>query len=251
MQNEIQVFSNDQFGSVRTIERDGAPWFVGRDVAEVLGYKNPQDAIRYHVADEDRGVSEIRTPGGRQKMPVINESGLYALVLGSKLPTAKEFKRWITSEVVPAIRVHGAYFTDRKLAQLLSDPTQAHLLVMEFAHAALVNEKLKIELAEARPKALYYDQFVDPQECTNIRITAKELGVPEKQFTAYLQRHRYLYRAPSGKLMPYAYYYNRGFFIIRDFHKRNSPEVGQYTLFTAIGKEHFLYKISEILAEGK
>ena len=96
---------------------------------------------------------------------------------------------------------------------------------------------------------MYYDTFVNPMECTNIRNTAKELGVPEKRFTKYLMRHRYLYRAPSGKLMPYAFYYNKGFFIVRDFHKRNSADCGQYTLFTAIGKEHFMNKVPEILRE--
>lgn len=250
MNNEIQKFTNEQFGSIRTTVVDGKPWFVGKDVAVALGYSNPQKAVRDHVDCEDRTVNESFTVNGTP-VSLINESGLYALILSSKLPTAKQFKRWITSEVLPAIRQHGAYFTDETLRRLLADPTQAHLLVMEYVHEALENERLKFELQAALPKAKYYDTFVNPMECTNIRATAKELGVPEKRFTKYLMRHRYLYRAPSGKLMPYAYYYNKGFFIIRDFHKRNSTEYGQYTLFTATGKAHFMSRVPEIIWEAE
>ena len=249
MQNQIQKFTNEQFGTIRTIVREGKPWFVGKDVASALGYADHAKAIKAHVDDEDKGVGEMPTPGGKQIVTIINESGLYALILSSKLPTARQFKRWVTHDVLPAIRQHGAYFTDETLHKLLSDPTQAHLLVMEYVHEALENERLKFELRTALPKAKYYDTFVNPMECTNIRATAKELGVPEKRFTKYLMRHRYLYRAPSGKLMPYAYYYNKGFFIIRDFHKRNSSEYGQYTLFTAKGKAHFMSRVPEILWE--
>ena len=249
MHNEIQVFTNEKFGSVRTTVIDGKPWFVGRDVAEALGYESPRSAVSKKVDAEDRGVAEMETPSGRQQMTIINESGLYSLILSSKLPTAKQFKRWITHDVIPAIRQHGAYFTDAALLRLLSDPTQAHMLVMEYVQEALENERLTAELQAALPKAMYYDTFVNPMECTNIRATAKELGIPEKRFTRYLLRHRYLYRAPSGILMPYALYYNKGFFIVRDFHKRNSAECGQYTLFTATGKEHFMDKVPEILRE--
>lgn len=251
MHSEIQKFTNEQFGTIRSVVRDGKPWFVGRDVALALGYSNPRKALADHVDAEDKGVTKCDTLGGAQDFTIINESGLYALILSSKLPTAKQFKRWVTHDVIPAIRQHGAYFTDDTLGRLLADPAQAHLLVMEYVQEALENERLKLELHEALPKAQYYDTFVNPMECTNIRATAKELGVPEKRFTKYLLRHRYLYRAPSGKLMPYAHYYNKGFFIIRDFHKRNSAEYGQYTLFTAIGKAYFMSKVPAILWEAE
>ena len=106
--NELQVFEYE--GSrIRTLEIDGEPWFVGKDVAEVLGYKNPQEAVRTHVRETDKGVSEILTPGGSQEMKIINESGLYALILKSKLPSAEQFQHWVTSEVLPSIRKTGAY----------------------------------------------------------------------------------------------------------------------------------------------
>lgn len=107
--NELKVFNNPDFGKVRTVEINGEPWLVGKDVAAALGYQNPQRAIRDHVDEEDKGVTEMVTPGGKQSVPIINESGLYSLVLSSKLPGAKKFRRWVTSEVLPSIRKTGHY----------------------------------------------------------------------------------------------------------------------------------------------
>ena len=107
--NQLQVFENSEFGQVRTLVKDGQPWFVAKDVAEILGYANPRDAISKHVDAEDKGVANCDTLGGKQELTIINESGLYALVFGSRLETAKRFKRWVTSEVLPALRKTGAY----------------------------------------------------------------------------------------------------------------------------------------------
>lgn len=107
--NEMQVFQNPEFGKIRTVAINGEPWLVGKDVAVALGYEKPTDAVRKHVDREDRGVSKIETPSGTQDMTIINESGLYSLILSSKLPSAKKFKRWVTSEVLPTIRRTGGY----------------------------------------------------------------------------------------------------------------------------------------------
>ena len=107
--NNLQIFNSEEFGQVRTMVIDGEPWFVGKDVAEALGYERPTDTVRKRVDDEDRGISKMETPSGKQEMTIINESGLYTLVLGSKLDSAKRFKRWVTSEVLPAIRKTGSY----------------------------------------------------------------------------------------------------------------------------------------------
>lgn len=106
---DLQIFQNPDFGEIRSVLIDNAPWFVGKDVTLALKYKNPQEAVRTHVDDEDKGVSEILTPGGEQQVTIINESGLYSLILSSKLPSAKKFKHWITAEVLPAIRKTGKY----------------------------------------------------------------------------------------------------------------------------------------------
>ena len=109
--NDLQIFENPEFGQVRTVELDGQPWLVGKDVAEALGYKNPRDAITRHVDAEDKGVVKHDTPSGEQEMLIINESGLYSLILSSKMPKAKAFKHWVTSEVLPALRKNGVYET--------------------------------------------------------------------------------------------------------------------------------------------
>ncbi len=124
MSNELQVFNYMEQHQIRTTVIDGEPWFIGKDVANALGYKNPQEAVREHVDDEDKGVSEILTPGGKQKMPVINESGMYSLIFASKLPTAKQFKRWVTSEVLPSIRKSGMYLTDKAADAYMHSPEE-------------------------------------------------------------------------------------------------------------------------------
>lgn len=117
--NDIKIFENREFGSIRTVAQDGEPWFVGKDVAEALGYSNSRKAISDHVANEDKGVTKRDTLGGAQTITIINESGLYSLILSSKLPTAKEFKRWITSEVLPSIRKTGGYNADATMQSVV------------------------------------------------------------------------------------------------------------------------------------
>lgn len=116
--SELKVFQNEEFGAVRTMTINGEPYFVGKDVADILGYSNTRDALSKHVDEDDKGVAKCDTLGGVQNLAVINESGLYSLILSSKLPTAKRFKRWVTSEVLPSIRKHGVYAVD----EILKDP---------------------------------------------------------------------------------------------------------------------------------
>ena len=120
--NEVQIFNNEEFGQVRTLVINGEPWFVGKDVAEILGYSNTRKALADHVDEEDKGVTKCDTLGGVQDLTVINESGLYGLILSSKMPNAKKFKHWVTSEVLPAIRKHGIYATDNVIDNILNNP---------------------------------------------------------------------------------------------------------------------------------
>ena len=147
-QKQIQIFNNAEFGEIRSMEIGGEPWFVGKDVAAALGYYNPRDALSKHVDSEDKGVAFCDTLGGSQKQTIINESGLYSLILGSKLDGAKRFKRWGTSEVLPAIRKTGAYAVDSKAAEI----KMRELRVKEMnAQARLLNaetRRLKILQAE-------------------------------------------------------------------------------------------------------
>ena len=235
----IQIFNNTQFGQVRAVTIDGEPWFVGKDVAERLGYTNPQKAIRDHVDDEDKGVNEMFTPGGKQQVPIINESGLYSLVLSSKLPTAKAFKRWITSEVIPSIRKNGGYINGQD--QLSPEELMARALVV--AQQTLADRERRIsELTVTtqimQPKAEYFDQIVDRNLLTNFRETAKQLGIKEKTFIQFLIDHKYLYRDKRGKLMPYADK-NNGLFEVKECFNDKTQWSGTQTLITPKGRDTF------------
>ncbi len=246
MDNKIEVFKNEQFGEVRTILIDGEPWFAGKDVALVLRYSNPQKAIRDHVDEEDRTVNESFTVHGTP-ITLINESGLYSLIMSSKLPEAKAFKRWITHEVIPTIRKTGGYMTDSLLNRIQQEPA----VIMEFAQA-LIREKNRVkalegELNTAKPKADYYDAFINPDDCTNIRTTAKELKIPERKFVQFLLREKYLFRSPSGQLLPYNKDSNAGLFIVRDF--VTYCYTGSQTYFTPKGKDVIRVKIQKKFGE--
>lgn len=152
--NEIKVFNHSEFGTLRGVEIDGESWLVGKDVAERLGYSNPQKAIRDHVDDEDRTVNESFTVNGTMVV-LINESGLYSLVLGSKLPNAKKFKRWVTNEVLPAIRKHGGYLTAEKVEEALLNPDVLIRLATELKDEREARRALESKVAEDAPKVLF------------------------------------------------------------------------------------------------
>ncbi len=157
MSKEIQIFKNDEFGQVRGVLINGEPYLIGKDVAEKLGYKNTSDALKKHVDDEDKGVAKCDTLGGIQEMTVINESGLYSLILSSKLPNAKKFKRWVTSEVLPSIRKHGAYMTDDTLEKALTSPD----FLIELATKLKEEKEQRMFLEEEKkanaPKVIFAD----------------------------------------------------------------------------------------------
>lgn len=190
-------------------------------------------------------MSEILTPGGMQKLPIINESGLYSLVLSSKLPRAKQFRRWITSEVLPSIRKHGAYVTQEKLWEIATSPEALLKLCSDLLAEREKNAALQADNARLQGKAVYYDLFIDLRHSTNLRTTAKELEVPERRFVRFLLERRYVYRAPSGCVLPYAKSANDGLFCVKDFCRNG--HTGSYTLVTPKGKLHFAELRSLIL----
>ena len=144
--NTMQVFNNPEFGKVRTVVINNEPWFIGKDVAMALGYSNPRKALNDHVDSEDKGVTKCDTLGGAQEMTVINESGVYALIFGSKLPTAKKFKHWVTSEVLPDIRKHGLYAKQSVIDMMLNDPDSCIKLLTEYKQEKQEKERLQAEL---------------------------------------------------------------------------------------------------------
>ena len=241
------IFENPEFGAVRSILIDGDPWFVAADVCKALEIEKTNRALS-RLDDDEKGAHSVSTPGGRQRMSIISESGLYSLILGSRKPEARAFKRWITHEVIPSIRKHGAYMTDSLLDALEAHPEAVPEYLNRLRSENARNRELNRRLRLALPKAEYYDAFVDPADCTNIRTTAKELGVPEKQFTRYLEEKKYLFRDKNRKLFPRAVKKSAGLFLVRDFYTERG-KLGHYTLITPAGKRHFLERTDEILFE--
>ncbi len=203
--NEIQIFKNDLFGEIRTMtDEHGEPWFVGKDVAEALGYAKSRNALSLHVDDDDKTTALIQGGGSNYKSNaiIINESGLYSLVLSSKLPTAKEFKRWVTAEVLPQIRKTGRY-----AMQPISD-------FEVLCRAVLISDKRIKELTamveELAPKADYVDEVLDSVSCFTMAQVAKELDMSEHELTRLLiERHIIYYQ--SGQYMLYVDYAHRGY----------------------------------------
>ena len=247
MNNNLMIFENPEFGAVRSILIDGDPWFVAADVCKALEIEKTNRALS-RLDDDEKGAHSVSTPGGRQRMSIISESGLYSLILGSRKPEARAFKRWITHEVIPSIRKHGAYMTDSLLNALEAHPEAVPEYLNRLRSENARNRELTRRLRLALPKAEYYDAFVDPADCTNIRTTAKELGVPEKQFTRYLEEKKYLFRDKNRKLFPRAVKKSAGLFLVRDFYTERG-KLGHYTLITPAGKRHFLERTDEILFE--
>ena len=247
MNNNLMIFENPEFGAVRSILIDGDPWFVAADVCKALEIEKTNRALS-RLDDDEKGAHSVSTPGGRQRMSIISESGLYSLILGSRKPEARAFKRWITHEVIPSIRKHGAYMTDSLLDALEAHPEAVPKYLNRLRSENARNRELTRRLRLALPKAEYYDAFVDPADCTNIRTTAKELGVPEKQFTRYLEEKKYLFRDKNRKLFPRAVKKSAGLFLVRDFYTERG-KLGHYTLITPAGKRHFLERTDEILFE--
>lgn len=195
--SELQIFQNAEFGSVRTATIDGEPYFVGKDVATILGYSNPRDAISKHVDDEDKGVAKCDTLGGRQEILFINESGLYSLILRSQLPAAKRFKRWVTSEVLPAIRRHGMYATE----ELIANPDLAiaafQALKAEREKRQALEEAVAVQaqqIAELKPKATYYDVVLKCKDAVNISVIAKDYGWSAQRMNEYLHKKGVQYK---------------------------------------------------------
>ena len=237
--NELKIFNNPDFGEVRTMNIGGEPWFVGKDVAGVLGYSNPNDALKKRVDADDKGVAKCDTLGGAQELTIINESGLYSLVLSSKLPTAKAFKRWITHDVIPSIRKNGGYIAGQEAMtaeELMAKALLVAKKTIEEKEAEL--SRRQVENAIMAPKAEYFDELVERNTLTNFRETAKQLGVKQKAFINFLMERKFIYRDKRGKLLPYADK-NDGLFEVKECFNNATQWAGTQTLVTPKGRETF------------
>ncbi|OLA30168.1 MAG: phage antirepressor [Firmicutes bacterium CAG_194_44_15] len=186
---ELQIFQNAEFGSVRSIIINDEPYFIGKDVAEILGYKDTSDAMRRYVDDEDKLTRCFIDSGQNREMYIINESGLYSLILSSKLPTAKKFKRWVKLEVLPAIRRHGLYAVDDILSNqdALIETFQAYKAErMQRLTLEAENAVQKQQLIEMQPKASYYDVVLNSSDLVSITEISKDYGWSAQKMNEYL-----------------------------------------------------------------
>ena len=239
----MQIFNNPDFGTVRTLDDDGMILFCASDIATALGYARPKDAVAAHC----KGAVKRRTltNGGEQEMSFIPESDLYRLVFGSKLPTAEKFTDWVTSEVLPSIRKHGAYMTPETLQAAILNPDTMIQLCQQLKaeqdkNAALTaaNSQLTVDKQIMQPKADYFDELVDRNLLTSFRETAKQLEIKEKVLIQFLLEKKYIYRDKKGKLMPYAEK-NNGLFEVKECFNEKTQWSGTQTLVTPKGRETF------------
>nr|DAR16814.1 MAG TPA: hypothetical protein [Caudoviricetes sp.] len=241
--NNLQVF-NYNGNEVRTIQKDGEPWWVLKDVCGILGISKYRDTAS-RLDEDERGSVRVDTPGGEQEMTVVNESGLYNVILRSDKPEAKPFRKWVTSEVLPSIRKHGAYMTPETLEQAILNPDMMIKLCTALKdeqdkNKALqaVNSSLTVDNQIMKPKADYFDELVDRNLLTNFRETAKQLQVKEKEFIRFLLEKKFIYRDKRGKIQPYADK-NNGLFEVKEFSNEKTGFASTQTLITPKGRETF------------
>lgn len=242
--NELQIFKDERFGEVRTITIEGKPWFVGKDVAEVLGYTNSRDAIRKHVDDEDKNIVAICDgTSGNPNQTIINESGLYSLILSSKLPQAKEFKRWVTSEVLPKIRKHGAYMTKETLKNCLSDPDFAIGLLNKLKEDEEKITALEAEKAVLLPKASYYDVILHSPGLLSVTQIAKDYGESAVWLNKILAEEKVQYKHRKEWIL-YSKYADKGYATSQTGTHPTSEGIGSHlhTYWTQKGRQ-FIYEL--------
>ena len=244
--NEMMVFNNPEFGSVRTVCIDGEPWLVGKDVAVILGYSNPQKAIRDHVDDEDKGMNETFTPGGKQNLLVINESGFYSLVLSSKMPNARKFKRWVTSEVLPTIRKTGGYVANEDVFVETYLPFADEPIKQLFRIQCRVINQLNERIRKDEPKVKFADHVGDSTNLIDVNKMAKlcadhGIRIGRNRLFAWLRSRGIL----MGGNIPYQEYIENGYFRVKEsvYETNGQTRTYQQTFVTGKGQQYILSRL--------
>lgn len=237
--NKVTIYRYDENKPVRTLNLNGEPWFVLKDVCDVLGLSTPARVAERLDSDEVSQAHLIDSMGRSQEMTIISESGLYNVILRSDKPEAKPFRKWVTAAVLPSIRKNGGYITGQE--ELSTQELMAKALLV--AQKTLTDRDARIKELTAQnqimqPKAEYFDELVARNLLTNFRETAKELGIKEKDFIGWLLDHKYVYRDQKNKLMPYAAK-NNGLFEVKEGKGRHNDWAGTQTLITPKGRETF------------
>lgn len=239
--NELKVFENPEFGEVRTVVLNDEVWFVGKDVVSALGYTDLTHAVLDHVEEDDRinskSVGLFDPELGQRGTWLINESGLYSLIFGSQLATAKKFKNWVTHDVLPELRKTGTYSISQKQdSYTIEDPVErAKRWIEEQEEKKLLENKI----SELAPKAKLCDDILDAKLLVNFRDAAKEIGISQTQFTGWLKDNGYVYCTSAGELRPMEPYMESGLFQLKPYQNPYSGYKGSRTLITGRGLAAF------------
>lgn len=247
--NEMKVFTSSEFGTVRTVTIDGEPWFVGKDIAGILGYGNTRDAILSHVDEEDRRViqkSENATfEIPNRGMSLVNESGLYSLILGSKLSSAKRFKHWVTSEVLPSIRKHSAYLTPEKVEEFLLNPDTIIRLAMDLKNEREARIAAETKIREQAPKVAFAEAVEKTKENIHVAEMARALSkkgfvISQNRLFSILRDRKILMsgRYPGERNLPYQKYIDDGYFVVQENCFYNRYSGGEELSYTPLITPH-------------
>ena len=254
--NDLQIFSNEEFGSIRTVTIDDEPWFVGKDVAAILGYAKPENAVASHIDTEDKTSTLIQGNGTnyKSKAIIINESGLYSLILSSKMPNAKRFKHWVTSEILPSIRKHGAYMTEQTLEQALTSPDFLIQLATKLKDEQEKNKALTEANNRMRPKEIFADAVMTSEHSILIGELAKLIAqngyaIGQKRLFAWMREHGYLLKQGSSHNLPAQRYVEAGLFEIKESSISNPDGSVRLTRTTKVTGKGQVYFINKFLKE--
>ena len=245
---KVLIFKHPEFpAEIRTVTIDGEPYFVGVDIARALGYAAYRDAVANHVDDDDRLCRPVIDAGQSRMMTLVNESGLYSLIFGSRLEKAKEFKHWVTSEVLPEIRKTGHY--NYTCSYQIDDPIErARAWIKEQEEKRLLesqNQVLVAENEEMKPKARIYDNLIDSRLLVNFRDAAKEIGISQTQFTGWLKENGFVYANSKGELRPREPYMESGFFQMKPYTNPYNGFASSRTFLTPTGLSTFKLMIED------
>lgn len=245
--NALKIYENAEFGQIRTVEINGEPWFIAKDITQSLGFGNPRQAISSHVDEEDKGVTIMDTLGGPQEMTIINESGMYSLILGSRIESAKRFKHWITSEVIPSIRKTGSYNLPQTYADALRELANK---AEEAERLALVNRKLEEQNLRMRPKEIFADAVATSKTSILVGelaklITQNGVQIGQNRMFKWLRENGYLMSSGTSCNMPKQRYVEQGLFEIKESNIQNadgSVRITRTTKVTGKGQQYFINK---------
>ena len=245
--NALKIYENAEFGQIRTVEINGEPWFIAKDITQSLGFGNPRQAISSHVDEEDKGVTIMDTLGGPQEMTIINESGMYSLILGSRIESAKRFKNWITSEVIPSIRKTGSYNLPQTYADALRELANK---AEEAERLALVNRKLEEQNLRMRPKEIFADAVATSKTSILVGelaklITQNGVQIGQNRMFKWLRENGYLMSSGTSCNMPKQRYVEQGLFEIKESNIQNadgSVRITRTTKVTGKGQQYFINK---------